>query len=170
MSLGRPKAALELTAGEQQELAGFAASRSLAHAQERMFACGYCSSAENVRVPCRYENWDWEGIVRSKRSMSIRLVGCFTAGIPAGLASSPFPENSYNFGYDLAGRGPPRKMRGAALLCCHILKGVNSEPLFKNHQAEEDFVVVILTGLVLPKDPLDCRWLQILIQQRSRIQ
>jgi len=32
MSLGRPKAALELTAGEEQELAGFAASRSLAHA------------------------------------------------------------------------------------------------------------------------------------------
>ena len=32
MSLGRPKGALELTAGEQQELAGFAASRSLAHA------------------------------------------------------------------------------------------------------------------------------------------
>src|ERR1700747_839649 len=32
MSLGRPKAALELTAAEQKELAGFAASRSLAHA------------------------------------------------------------------------------------------------------------------------------------------
>jgi putative transposase len=32
MSLGRPKAALELTAEEQRELAGFAASRSLAHA------------------------------------------------------------------------------------------------------------------------------------------
>src|SRR6201984_715485 len=32
MSLGRPKAALELTAAEEKELAGFAASRSLAHA------------------------------------------------------------------------------------------------------------------------------------------
>jgi len=32
MSQGRPKAALELTAEEQQELSGFAASRSLAHA------------------------------------------------------------------------------------------------------------------------------------------
>src|SRR5271169_4088239 len=32
MSLGRPKARLELTAAEQKELAGFAASRSLPHA------------------------------------------------------------------------------------------------------------------------------------------
>jgi putative transposase len=32
MSLGRPKATLGLTAGEQKELAGLAASRSLAHA------------------------------------------------------------------------------------------------------------------------------------------
>src|SRR5246500_5686699 len=32
MSLGRPKARLELTAAEEKELAGFAASRSLAHA------------------------------------------------------------------------------------------------------------------------------------------
>jgi len=32
MSLGRPKAILELTAEEQQELAGFAASGSLSHA------------------------------------------------------------------------------------------------------------------------------------------
>jgi putative transposase len=32
MSLGRPKATLELTSEEQQELAGFAASRSLPHA------------------------------------------------------------------------------------------------------------------------------------------
>jgi putative transposase len=32
MSLGRPKATLELTAEEQRELAGFAASRSLSHA------------------------------------------------------------------------------------------------------------------------------------------
>ena len=32
MSMGRPKATLELTAEEQQELSGFAASRTLAHA------------------------------------------------------------------------------------------------------------------------------------------
>jgi putative transposase len=32
MSMGRPKATLELTAEEQQELSGFAASRTLPHA------------------------------------------------------------------------------------------------------------------------------------------
>lgn len=32
MSIGRPKTSLELTAGEREELSGFAASRSLSHA------------------------------------------------------------------------------------------------------------------------------------------